>query len=98
MTFIICYNNDFNVFNVNFSNTDCKFTVLDKLENKSYFKTLIEDDNLAGCYINNVYIKSNEAKEISRNALKQKYDSYVSTYYSAIDRMGLSYGSKSKKK
>ena len=57
MTFIICYNNDFNVFNVNFSNTDCKFTVLDKLENKSYFKTLIEDDNLAGCYINNVYVR-----------------------------------------
>lgn len=92
-----CYN-DFNAFNVNFCNTGCKFIVLNELENKSNFKTLLEDDNLAGCYINNVYIKSNETKEISRNALKQKYDSYVSTYYSAIDKIGISYGSKSKKK
>lgn len=96
--FTIDDGNDFDVFNVNFCNTGCKFKVLNKLENKSNFKILLNEDNLVGCYINDVYIKSNEAKEISRNALKQKYDGYVSDYYSTIYKIGFSYGSKSKKK
>ena len=90
--------NDFDVFNVNFSKTGCKFRVLNKLENKSNFKTLLEEDNLAGCYINGVYVRSNDARNLMKGSLKNKYDSYVSTYYSAIDKIGISYGSKSKKK
>lgn len=96
--FTIDDGNDFNVFNVNFSKTGCKFRVLNKLENKSNFKTLLEEDNLAGCYINGVYVRSNDARNLMKGSLKNKYDSYVSTYYSAIDKIGISYGSKSKKK
>ena len=96
--FTIDDGNDFDVFNVNFSKTGCKFRVLNKLENKSNFKTLLEEDNLAGCYINGVYVRSNDARNLMKGSLKNKYDSYVSTYYSAIDKIGISYGSKSKKK
>lgn len=96
--FTIDDGNDFDVFNVNFSKTGCKFRVLNKLENKSNFKTLLEEDNLAGCYINGAYVRSNYARNLMKGSLKNKYDSYVSTYYSAIDKIGISYGSKSKKK